>query len=235
MQMSSNRPFPSFPGRLYQNEVKCSAFDMQMSFHSHAKNSFSQERLCTWPYFESEGFWNSEVAYSFVAHGDRDTKGNRGVCTQAKTILHFIILQLRHTVQDFSLILQRFSYDLEMKTREQNRNNKRTEIERFDWSIERIQTRLAFGWLSERSLEKLSRNQAILRFDVILQHDRLIEQCLLHIWVFFGGKMKRPCFDLFIHRLIKQITNKVIRKSLYCVLRESVGPHQVMYINFIPL
>ena len=25
--------------------------------------------------------------------------------------------------------------------------------------------------------------------------------------VFFGGKTKRPCFDLFIHWLIKQITN----------------------------
>ena len=34
-----------------------------------------------------------------------------------------------------------------MKTREQNRNNKRTEIERIDWFIERVQTRLAFGWL----------------------------------------------------------------------------------------
>ena len=43
-----------------------------------------------------------------------------------------------------------------MKTREQNRNNKRTEIERFDWFIERIQTRVAFGWLSERSGEKTS-------------------------------------------------------------------------------
>ena len=51
---------------------------------------------------------------------------------------------------------ERFSYDLEMKTREQNRNNKRTEIERFDWFIERIQTRVAFGWLSERSGEKTS-------------------------------------------------------------------------------
>ena len=49
-----------------------------------------------------------------------------------------------------------FQYDLEMKTREQNRNNKRTEIERFDWFIERIQTRVAFGWLSERSGEKTS-------------------------------------------------------------------------------
>ena len=42
-----------------------------------------------------------------------------------------------------------------MKTREQNRNNKRTEIERFDWFIERKQTRVAFGWLSERSGEKI--------------------------------------------------------------------------------
>ena len=41
-----------------------------------------------------------------------------------------------------------------MKTREQNRNNKRTEIQRFDWFIERTQTRVAFGWLSERSGEK---------------------------------------------------------------------------------
>ena len=61
----TNRPFLSYPGPLYQNEVKCSAFDKEMIFHYHAnKNSFSQERLCTWPHFESEGFWNSKVAYS---------------------------------------------------------------------------------------------------------------------------------------------------------------------------
>ena len=94
-----------------------------------------------------------------------------------------------------------------MKTREQNRNNKRTKIERFDWFIEGV----AFGWLSERSYRvkklhalELSRNQSILRFDVILQHDWPIEQCLLHIRVFFGEKTKSSCFDLFIHWLIKQ-------------------------------
>ena len=54
---------------------------------------------------------------------------------------------------------------------------------------------------------ELSRNQPILRFDIILQHDWPIEQCLLHIRFFFGGKTKRPCFDLFIHWLIKQIMN----------------------------
>ena len=55
------------------------------------------------------------------------------------------------------LLIERFSFDLETKTRQQNRNSKRTEIARFDWFIERIQTRLAFGWLSERSGEKTSR------------------------------------------------------------------------------
>ena len=59
-------------------------------------------------------------------------------------------------VCDWSKQLERFSCDLKMITREQKRNNKRTEIERFDWFIERIQTRVAFGWLSERSGEKTS-------------------------------------------------------------------------------
>ena len=54
---------------------------------------------------------------------------------------------------------------------------------------------------------ELSRNQSILHFDVILQHNWPIEQSLLFIRVFFGGKTKSPCFDLFIHWLIKQTTN----------------------------
>ena len=53
-------------------------------------------------------------------------------------------------------LLEQFSYDLKIKTHEQNRNNKRTKIERFDWLIERIQKPAAFGWLSERSGEKTS-------------------------------------------------------------------------------
>ena len=35
-------------------------------------------------------------------------------------------------------IIKQFSYDYEMKTHEQNRNNKWTEIEWFDWFIEWI-------------------------------------------------------------------------------------------------
>ena len=51
--------------------------------------------------------------------------------------------------------------------------------------------------------EELSRN----RFDIILQQDWPIEQCDLHIRVFFGRKTKSPCLVLFIHWLIKQIIN----------------------------
>ena len=52
--------------------------------------------------------------------------------------------------------LERFSYDLEIKTREQNRNNNRTEIGQFIWFIERIQKCVSFGSLRERSGEKTS-------------------------------------------------------------------------------
>ena len=109
-------------------------------------------------------------------------------------------------------MVERFLFDLETKARKQNRHNKRKEIEQFDWCIDQIQTFVAFYWLSELSGEKfhaleLSRNQRILHLDVILQHDWPIEQYVLHIRIFFGGKTKSPCFDLFVHWLIKQITN----------------------------
>ena len=34
-----NRPFSSSPRPLYQNEVRCSTFDMEMTFHSHANKT----------------------------------------------------------------------------------------------------------------------------------------------------------------------------------------------------
>ena len=40
------RPFPSSPGPLYQNEIKCSAFDMQMILHSHANNTHFHKKGC---------------------------------------------------------------------------------------------------------------------------------------------------------------------------------------------
>ena len=40
------RPFPSSPGPLYQNEVKCSAFDMEIIFHCHASKTHFHKRGC---------------------------------------------------------------------------------------------------------------------------------------------------------------------------------------------
>ena len=51
------RPFPSSPGPLYQLW-----FGNYFPFSCKITHCLL-ERLCTWPHFESEGFWNSEVAY----------------------------------------------------------------------------------------------------------------------------------------------------------------------------
>ena len=40
------RSFPSSPGSLYQNEVKFSAFDMEMIFHSHANKTHFHMKGC---------------------------------------------------------------------------------------------------------------------------------------------------------------------------------------------
>ena len=39
-------PVPSSLGPLYQNEVKCSAFDMEMIFHSHANKTHFHKKDC---------------------------------------------------------------------------------------------------------------------------------------------------------------------------------------------
>ena len=42
----ANRPFPSSLGPLYQNEVKCLAFDTEMIFHSHANKTHFHKKGC---------------------------------------------------------------------------------------------------------------------------------------------------------------------------------------------
>ena len=81
-----------------------------------------------------------------------------------------------------------------------------------DWFIERLQTRVDFGWLSEHSGEKTSCPKNFLEinryFDWRHTVTRLANRTLpFPVRVFFGGKTESPCFDLFIHWLIKQITN----------------------------
>ena len=75
---------------------------------------------------------------------------------------------------------------------------------------------------------EISRNQSILLFGFTLQHDWLIEQCLLHIRVFFGGKTKSRCFDLFSHyrnhvsRLYENRSNRA-KKSQECIYLDPSG------------
>ena len=88
------------------------------------------------------------------------------------------------------------------------------EIERFDWFIKWTQTRVAFGWLDEHSGEKTFKPGKVLEINpyfALTSCCNTIDQSnnafLIFNRVFFCRKMKSPRFDLFIHWLIKQMTN----------------------------
>ena len=57
------RPFPSSPGPLYQNEVKCSAFDMEKCFILMQIKLIFTRKVVHLASFWKWGFWNSEVVY----------------------------------------------------------------------------------------------------------------------------------------------------------------------------
>ena len=44
--MDKNRPFSSVLGPLYQNEIKCLAFDMKIIFHSHTNKTHFHKKGC---------------------------------------------------------------------------------------------------------------------------------------------------------------------------------------------
>ena len=52
---------------LFQSEVECEAIDLEMISYSHANHinwtHFYKKGFCTKSRFESEDFWNSEMAY----------------------------------------------------------------------------------------------------------------------------------------------------------------------------
>ena len=43
---TKNGPFPSSPGPLFQNEGRCSAFDMEIVFHFHANKTHFHKKGC---------------------------------------------------------------------------------------------------------------------------------------------------------------------------------------------
>ena len=113
-------------------------------------------------------------------------------------------MRVYHRWNGLGMLMEGFSYDLEMETREKTQKEQ-TNGNRAIWLVYRTGPNAQVKNLIHA--REHSKNKLILRFDVTVQHDWPIEQCLLHIRVFFSGKTKRSCFDLFVHWLIKQIKN----------------------------
>ena len=113
-----------------------------------------------------------------------------------------------------------------MKTREQNRNNKLTEIERLDWFVERIQKRVAFGSLSERSGEKTSCPKNFVEINL---HFALTSYCnTIGKWnnafsiLRFSLVGKRRVYVLIFHLLPDKTNNEHLQKSFFKVIRKSL-------------
>ena len=55
-----NRPFPSSPRPLYQNEVKCSVFNMEMNFHPHANKTLFHKKGCALDLILKVRIWGTQ-------------------------------------------------------------------------------------------------------------------------------------------------------------------------------
>ena len=114
----------------------------------------------------------------------------------------------------------------------QTKQKKQTNGNRANWLVYRAHTNARGSWLIKRTLgwkklmpEELSRTQSILRFDIILQHDWPIEQCLLHIRIFWQENEESMFWSF--HPLADKTNNehlpkpffKVIRKLLYSIYK----------------
>ena len=88
-----NRPFPSYPGPLYQNEVDRSAFDMEMFFHSHAnKNHFHKKGCALGLILKVRVFGTRKVAYCIKLSGHAfQNSFESGVSNHKKAVTSGII------------------------------------------------------------------------------------------------------------------------------------------------
>ena len=93
--------------------------------------------------------------------------------------------------------------------------------------------------MKKRRARELSRNQPILRFDVILQHNWPIEQCLLHIRFFSGGNSEamfwtfHPSADRTNNEHLRKPFFKVIRKSFYSLIFKLKVEGSIGYAHWI--
>ena len=98
-------------------------------------------------------------------------------------------------------------------------------------------TPVDFGWFSECPGEKTSRPRTfekspVLRFDVILQHDRPIEQSLPHIRVFFLTRKRRVHILIFsFHPLAEKAKNECLPKPVFLRSYENSSITRLEKIN----
>ena len=84
-----NRPwFPSYPGPLYQNEVKCSAFDIEMICYSlEIKRISTRKVMHLAPILKFRGFGTRKWPIQFCTK-----KRQRAACARNKKLLNYIQL-----------------------------------------------------------------------------------------------------------------------------------------------
>ena len=108
-----------------------------------------------------------------------------------------------------------------MKTRGQNRNNKRKKIERFDWFIERIRKGVGFGWLSEGWKNFTPENfLEINRYFDLTSCSNTICQSNNVFPIFLWPENEEAMFYSF-HPLADETNNEHLPKPFFKVIRKS--------------
>ena len=96
-----NRPYPSSPGPLFQNEGRCSAFDMEIIFHSHANKINFHKKGCAPSLSGLSGSLPADVLWGlflFVRHSflpkmrDEQKQTPQDVCGEATSVAYCIVL-----------------------------------------------------------------------------------------------------------------------------------------------
>ena len=109
-----------------------------------------------------------------------------------------------------------------MKMREQNRNIKQTEIKQFDWFIEWMQMHLAFGCLSERSVEKASCPKNFLEIALTSYCNRIGQSNNAISILGFSLAGKQRVHVWFFHPLADKTNNKHLPKPFFKAMRKSL-------------
>ena len=123
-----------------------------------------------------------------------------------------------------------------LKWKRANKTEQQTNGNRAILLVYRTDTNTSAFWLVKRTLgwknfmpeNFLETCQPILRYDVILQHDWPIEQCLFHIRVFFGGKTKRPWS---FHPLAVKTNIEHLPKPFFKVMKIAL-PKEILLLVF---